>query len=528
MARKRETETGASGRNEPGRRRMPFNSGCGQAGSEGAEFRPGVFREPAVAPMTARKQEICWNYGIPPREAPYSVGEGITMAFRPGEITLFTGPSGCGKSTLLRSAADHVGDSIWVSRGWPSNEKPVIDSIAHRRPLRDALEILTACGLGEPRLWIRRFSDLSDGERFRASLARAIGDAMACGAPAVIFCDEFAAILHGRLARCLAHNLRKLVTRHRLTLVAATPHERLADFLRPDRLIRLGESGGDLERVPPLKGALFEKAVIERGCVGDYEAFSPMHYRHRDALGFVDRVFVMREKPGGERLGVLVTAHAPLELFLRNRATAGRFIRNPRRLNRELRIVRRLVMHPDVRGCGLGHRFVREALPLMGVRFVECLAAMGEINPIFERAGMTRVGRCPPPRGRLKLLSRMSAMGIDPFSKDFSERVARQPRVRRMVEETVRTWAGAMHGNMRFKVGNRSSQQISQTFMRLVGGTPVYYLWDRAGEFPLPLQVVEKSVGGHQMRGGGSRDVSRDDPDTSRTDSEKGRHRPEE
>ncbi len=486
-----------------------------------------VIREPAMAPMTPRKRQVCWDYGIPPREAPYVVGENVSLSVRPGSIVLLAGPSGSGKSTLLHAVSEHAADALWVSSRWPSCDRPGVDSIAPRKPLGTALEILTACGLGEPRLWVRQYRDLSDGEKFRACLARAVGEALSRAERPVILCDEFATMLHRRLARCISHNLRKLVDRHRLSIVLATTRDDLVEDLKPDQRIDLGANpsidggprGGDV--TSPLIGGL----RIEKGCVRDYESFSPMHYRHRDGLGFVDQVFVLRDRLSGEALGVLVTAHAPLELAQRNAATNGRFIRNPRRLNRELRIIRRLVMHPDVRGCGLGHWFVRKALPRVGVRFVECLAAMGEVNPIFERAGMVRVGRCSIPKGRLKLVARLAAMKIDPFASDFGDKVARCSRVRKMVEETVRVWTGAMHGNMRFKVSSRSSEQLSQTFLRLIGSPPVYYLWDRDGVYPMNTMARRKPESDSANKTAAEGNSSRD-PETSRTNAEKDRHRP--
>jgi GNAT superfamily N-acetyltransferase len=283
---------------------------------------------------------------------------------------------------------------------------------------------------------------------FRAALARAMGAALSRRPPRPILCDEFTTALHRRMAKAIAYNLRKLVWRHRLILIAATTWEDIIEDLQPDRLVRLGDSAPCCATPAPRSRpfSLLRRAVIEPGTVADYRAFASMHYRQHDGLGFVDRVFLLRERGGAAPLGILVFAHAPLELALRNAATAGRFIRQPRRLYRELRILRRLVMHPDVRGCGLGHWFVRSALPLAGARFVECLAAMGAVNPVFERAGMTRIGRCPLPRGRLELLRRLRAWKLDPFARDFPDAVAGRPKVRALVERTIRDWMNVAHG----------------------------------------------------------------------------------
>lgn len=445
-----------------------------------------VIREPAYVPMTPRKREICLNFGIPPREEPRTIADGVCLDLRPASILLIAGPSGSGKSSVLASIAEQIESPIWVGRGYPSSDRPVIDAVAPRQPLATAMEILTACGLGEPRLWIRKFADLSDGEKFRASLARAVGRAMAIGRGTPILCDEFTALLHRRAARAVAHNLRKLVTRHGLTLIVATTHDDVIEDLQPNDTLRLGGLEPAMARRTPRDKAvtLRRRATIEPGSVRDYRLFSPMHYRNRDGLGFVDKVFLLREAPKAEPLGILVFAHAPRELALRNRATRGRFVRNMRRLNRELRILRRLVMHPDVRGCGLGHWFVRHTLPRVGVRFVECLAVMGAVNPVFERAGMKRIGRCPLPAGRMKLLERLREMKLDPFSPDFSQKVSRYPRVRAMVEKTLLNYVAAMHGGAHYQVRGRDSLELTRAFRQLIGDPPVYYLWDREDEYP--------------------------------------------
>lgn len=487
-----------------------------------------VIREPAFVPMTPRKREICLDYGIPPREAPYTIADGLSVRLAPGEILFVGGPSGSGKSSILAEIAAGAGEVVWVGSGRFGAKRPMIDAIAPRRPLAEAMEILTACGLGEPRLWIRPFADLSDGEKFRASLARAIGAAMAGDARVPIICDEFTAILHRRAARAIAYNLRKLVTRHGLILIVATTHDDIVDDLQPDRRLMLGGLEPRLVETTPRHGgfSLRRRAVIETGSVRDYRIFSPMHYRHRDGLGFVDKVFLLRDRTGGDPLGILVFAHAPRELSLRNRATAGRFIRNMRRLNRELRILRRLVMHPDVRGCGLGHWFVRKTLPRVGVRFIECLAVMGAVNPVFERAGMTRIGRCPLPAGRLAMLRRMKELKVDPFAPDFPRRIARCPRVRRLVEKTIMDWVRGLHGSVRYEAQGRPPTELTRAFRQLIGAPPVYYLWDRHGAFPRRETTRERPNGRSEdaPRRRGPRAVDRE---SGRMLEGRSRHRPD-
>ena len=451
-------------------------------------LRLNIIQEPACTPMTPRKRQVCLEFGVAPREQPTVLVQDISVRLGAGRIVSITGPSGRGKSSLLRRIHEEIGAGVWVSRQCFDPAAPIVDAIAPRGSLAGALEILTACGLGEPRLWLRRFSDLSDGEKFRAQLARAVGLAQLTSRPSPIFCDEFTSLLHRRLAKAIAYNLRKLVTRRGLMLLVATAHDDIRDDLQADQVIHLGgQPPLSVESPPSDRACTLRKSLrIEAGTLGDYHSFGPMHYRQQDRLGFIDQVFVLKDTRVRDLLGVLVFGHAPPELSLRNLATAGRFVCNLHRLNRELRILRRLVMHPDVRGCGIGHWFVRKTLPHTRVRFVECLAAMGSINPVLERAGMIRVGQCPLPRGRLALIDRMKALGVDPYAENFSRRIARHPRVRRLVESTLRDWSRTTHSAGLSHLSKRNSEDLAHLFRQVVGSPPMYYLWDREGEFPSP------------------------------------------
>ena len=69
-----------------------------------------------------------------------------------------------------------------------------------------------------------------------------------------------------------------------------------------------------------------------------------------------------------------------------------------RTLNRQLILLSRVVLHPTFRGAGIATRFVKRCCHLSGYPWIETLAEMGHINPLFERAGFTRVGTSTPPR----------------------------------------------------------------------------------------------------------------------------------
>lgn len=142
---------------------------------------------------------------------------------------LLTGASGCGKSTLLRELG-----RLLRERGVPTHtlsqppSRPVIDLFSG--PLAASLGALARAGLGDARLLGRTPDQLSEGERFRLSLALATTGA----APGtVLLCDEFTSCLDRPTARCVAMALARWVVRTRAVIVCATPHDDIAEHFAP-------------------------------------------------------------------------------------------------------------------------------------------------------------------------------------------------------------------------------------------------------------------------------------------------------
>jgi len=461
-----------------------------------------------VGRASVRTADIAMRFGIEMAARKVTVVQPTRIPLRRGQIVLLTGPSGSGKTSALAEIERSCAGGLLVQRVSFPAEAAIINRIAPSEALPDAIATLTCCGLGEAGLWVRTFDGLSEGEKFRARLARAIALHCRGDAAAPLLCDEFCAVLHRRAAKAISFNLRKLVARRNLCVVLASAQEDIIADLRPHVVARfLGRGRCEIEDraagfsrrgrphdvdvascaedehprglKPAARISFIRRLRIEAGAKGDYDAFSRMHYRATDELGFVDKVFVLREGRDGETLGIVVYSHAPLELALRNKATDGWFSRRPDRVNRCLRIVRRLVIHPDVRGCGLGHHLLRKTMPLLGTQYVECLAGMGEFNPVFEKAGMERVGQYEASASRQAAVAELRRIDVDPGSREFVLHVCRRRRVRQIVARVVRDWYAGTTGGGEARVARQSPEFLAQTFRGLIGARPVYYLWRR-------------------------------------------------
>lgn len=448
-------------------------------------LRVRVSVSPAPVPPSARGREVRVRFGMVPKTDRAVLVDNLNVRLRAGQILLVTGPSGSGKSGVLECLAGQLdGRAIRVDGQNPRRGSAIVDQVAPGRPLAEALSVLTACGLGEPRLWLRGPADLSDGEQFRLRLAMAIGKGLRQPGgderPGwVLIVDEFCAVLHRRLARAISFNLRKLISSRGLCLVAATTHEDVQADLRPDWLLCLGGRAPSLQACEPAGRPIsfFRGLHISRGQVDDYRFFEAMHYRQRQGLGPVDKVFVLRDGAEGAPLGVVVYGYPPLALRMRNLATGGAYHRQGRQLNRDFRTLRRLVIHPDVRGCGLGRWLVARTLPLVGTRYVECLAAMGTANPVFERAGMVRLGVADPPAEQQHACEALRRLGIDPLAEDFERAVVRRPAVRRIVAQRVRRWLETTTSRPVERIRAMTARQMAAAYVQLMGARPVYYLW---------------------------------------------------
>lgn len=143
------------------------------------------------------------------------------------QIGLIVGPSGSGKTSIgSRIFSDSPIYDLYA--GW-REDAPIVDCIAPDGDFNTVTAMLSAVGLGDVPAWLRPFKVLSNGEKFRAGLAR-----LACERPAHAVVDEFTSVIDRQIAKVGAAAFARTWRRGAGQIVLLSCHYDVIEWLQPD------------------------------------------------------------------------------------------------------------------------------------------------------------------------------------------------------------------------------------------------------------------------------------------------------
>jgi energy-coupling factor transporter ATP-binding protein EcfA2 len=262
--------------------------------------------------------------------ANFSIDADLPLEDQDWTIGVVVGPSGSGKTSIGRSIWPDVG--IYDGdEGWPA-DKPIVDAIAPKGGFDDVTGALSAVGLGSVPAWLRPYHALSNGEKFRAGLARIIAE----GKQRVII-DEFTSVVDRQIAKVGAGAFSKSWKRGGGQAVLLSCHYDILDWVEPDWVF--DTRTGELQRGSLWRRPKFELEVFATN--GSYwPMFEPHHYLKLPRMisakyyvGFIE----------GEAVCHLASSPAL--------QSAG------------MRLARMVVM-PEWQGAGVGMKFLNEVARL--------------------------------------------------------------------------------------------------------------------------------------------------------------------
>ena len=153
-------------------------------------------------------QRLEWHIDAPIESRDWNVG-------------LIVGPSGSGKTTVARKL---FGDALDRPLKWES--LGVIDDFSDDLSIEDVAAVCQSVGFNTIPAWLRPFAVLSNGEKFRVSIARAMLEH-----PDPVVVDEFTSVVDRQVAQFGSHAIQKFVRKNQRRFVAVTCHYDVIEWL---------------------------------------------------------------------------------------------------------------------------------------------------------------------------------------------------------------------------------------------------------------------------------------------------------
>jgi ABC-type ATPase with predicted acetyltransferase domain len=182
---------------------------------------------------TPRVLEIAEAFGLGLSNKEFVVFDNLEVEVNPGDVVYITGQSGSGKSLLLRGFKSLMlegGLKVADLSVLTPPDKPVIECLG--KNTSHAADLLAKAGISDAWIYIRRPSEISDGQLYRLKLAMLMDiDAD------VWVADEFGAVLDRVTAKSVAFNMQKVARALGKTLIVATTHTDLREELGPSLTI---------------------------------------------------------------------------------------------------------------------------------------------------------------------------------------------------------------------------------------------------------------------------------------------------
>lgn len=246
------------------------------------------------------------------------------------QLGVIVGPSGSGKTSAGKLLWPDAGITD-LYEGWDGS-KPIVDCIGEKEGLDAVTGALSAVGLGDVPAWLRPFHALSNGQQFRAGLARVVVDA-----PDRVIIDEFTSVVDRQIAKIGATAFAKSWKRTKGKAVLLSCHYDILDWLEPDWVFDAG--AGKL-----LRGSLWQRPKIQLDILQTDGSYWPMFEQHHYLK--LPRMVAAKYYVG------FVDGEAVAHMAVSPRLEIG-----------GMRMCRMVVM-PEWQGAGVGTRFLDEVARL--------------------------------------------------------------------------------------------------------------------------------------------------------------------
>lgn len=187
---------------------------------------------------TFRTQKVCGMFDV---SAEKKLKKEWDIEFLANEkewkIGLIIGASGTGKTTLSKKI---FGDENY-HKGFEWGADSALDDFDENLNVKEIVSALSHVGFSSPPSWLLLYKVLSNGQKFRADIARTLLESQS----ETIVYDEFTSVVDRLVAQVGCVAVRKLITQKNKKFVAVTCHSDVEEWLQPDWVLDM--STGDFK-----------------------------------------------------------------------------------------------------------------------------------------------------------------------------------------------------------------------------------------------------------------------------------------
>lgn len=175
-------------------------------------------------PKSFRVQNIASTFDLQGTEMKKVIEGELDIENTPWSVGLIVGSSGSGKSSIARSL---FGSKIIQEFQWKSDS--LLDDLPKTVSMEKIIEALSSVGFSSPPSWIKPFHVLSEGEKMRVNLARAILE----DRDFFVF-DEFTSVVDRQVAQIGSLAIQKAIRKSKKQFIALSCHRDVIEWLQPD------------------------------------------------------------------------------------------------------------------------------------------------------------------------------------------------------------------------------------------------------------------------------------------------------
>ncbi len=140
------------------------------------------------------------------------------------QIGVIVGRSGSGKTSIAKQLFLEA-----YIRAFDYPSKCILDDFPEELETSEITRMLCSVGFASPPDWLKSYDCLSQGEKMRVDIARAL-----CLEKPLIVFDEFTSVVDREIAKISAFAISKAVRRSTKKFIAVTCHYDVVDWLEPD------------------------------------------------------------------------------------------------------------------------------------------------------------------------------------------------------------------------------------------------------------------------------------------------------